>query len=122
MKMGKIKYLLAALTILLFCEDLSAQFKVYTRKTRLADFPAKTTMIVLSGDEILDIALRSEIKSRWRISPYDFCDASQMETVKNNPSFYILYLSEDKSGIIFLNLENAGTKRAFQAWKAGWMS
>ncbi len=115
MKMGKIKYLLAALTILLFCEDLSAQFKVYTRKTRLADFPAKTTMIVLTGDEILDIALRSEIKSRWRISPYDFCEESQMDAIKSNPSFYILYLSEEKSGVIFLNLEKCGDKKGISS-------
>ncbi len=115
MKMGKFKYFLAILTILLSCADLSAQFKVYTRKTRLADFPAKTTMIVLTGDEILDIALRSEIKSRWRISPYDFCEASDMEKVKNDPSFYILYLSEDKSGIIFLNLEKCGDKKGISS-------
>ncbi len=106
-----LKYILVLMSILMFCPDISAQFKVYTRKNRLADFPAKTTMVVLGENEILNITLRNEIKSRWRVSPFDFCYEDDMQEIKNNPLFYILYLKEEKSGIIFLNLEKCGDRK-----------
>lgn len=111
MKKGMIKYVFVLLSVLMFCPDVSAQFKVYTRKNRLSDFPAKTTMVVLGENEILNITLRNEIKSRWRVSPFDFCYEDDMQEIKNNPSFYILYLKEEKNGIIFLNLEKCGDRK-----------
>ena len=111
MKWNILKYYLTVLLILL-CADADAQFKIYTKKSRLADFPAKTTMVVLSGNDLLDMALKNEIKSRWRVSPFDFCYAEDMEKIKSNPNYYILYLSSNKSGLVYLNLEKCGSKES----------
>ena len=41
------KYLFTLVLLALCLTDAQAQFKIYTRKARMADFPAKTTMVVL---------------------------------------------------------------------------
>lgn len=111
MNTTKLKYIVAALLFTMLCTDLNAQFKVYTRKTRFADFPAKTTMVVLTGDDLLDLSLRNEIKSRWRVSPFDFCYEEDLEQIRKDPNVYLLCLEEDNSGIIFLNLEKCGNDK-----------
>ena len=60
--------------ILVSALPASGQGKIYTRKMRLADFPTKTTKIVLEGNSFLELTLREEIAVHWRISPFDFCD------------------------------------------------
>lgn len=65
-------------------------------------------MVVLSGEELLDLALRNEIKSRWRVSPFDFCYEDQIPSIKNNPNFYILYMNVEKSSLVYLSLEKCG--------------
>ena len=104
------KYLFTLVLLALCLTDAQAQFKIYTRKARMADFPAKTTMVVLSGNDLLDIALKNEIKSRWRVSPFDFCYIDEINEIKKNSNFYILYLSTEKSGLVYLNLEKCGEK------------
>lgn len=95
---------------LMVCMLAEGQVKIYTKKSRLADFPAKTTVVMLSGNEILDLALRNEITSRWRVSPFDFREPDNLDELRKNPSIYVLYLSYGNSGIVFLNLEKCGTK------------
>ena len=110
----KMKCIICAL-LSMICLSANAQFKVYTRKARMADFPAKTTIVVLSGNELLDIALKNEISSRWRVSPFDFSDSDELASLQKNPSVYVLYMSVDESGIVFLNLEKGGDKKSFQS-------
>ena len=109
------KYLFTLVLLALCLTDAQAQFKIYTRKARMADFPAKTTMVVLSGNDLLDIALKNEIKSRWRVSPFDFCYIDEINEIKKNSNFYILYLSTEKSGLVYLNLEKCGEKESFSS-------
>lgn len=111
MKPGKFRYVLLAMLALMLSTDLQAQFKIYTKKARLADFPAKTTMVVLTGDDLLDLSLRNEIKSRWRVSPFDFCYEEDLEQILKDPNVYLLRLEEDKSGIVFLSLEKCGNDK-----------
>ena len=116
MKSRWTKYLAAGLTALL-CWGLTAagQGRIYTRKARLADFQAKTTKVVLSGDSILDIALREEVRRRWRISPFEFCDPEDFETLRNESSYYFLYLSQDATGMASLTLLKGGNNDSFRS-------
>lgn len=85
------------------------QAKVYTKKAKMADFTTNTTKVVLSSDSPLESALRSEISSRWRVSPYEFCSVADYEAQSKDFHFYFLRLvSED--GVAFLSLEKGGNK------------
>lgn len=86
-----------------------AQGNIYTKRARIADFPTKTTKVVLSGDELLDTALREEVRSRWRISPFEFCEIEEFEAGRERYGFYYLYISEDDSGLASLTLLKSGT-------------
>ena len=56
---------LLCLTLLLGLSGTSfAQGKLYTRKARLEDFPARTVKVVTSGSSILESTFREEITSR----------------------------------------------------------
>lgn len=114
MKHRTLKYLLGIL-LLLSCVNAQAQFKIYTKKNRLSDFPAKTTIVVLSGNELLDIAIRNEIKSRWRVSPFEFCLREDMAEIKKSPLYYVLYLTEENDSLIYLNLEKCGEKESISS-------
>lgn len=87
------------------------QAKVYTKKAKMADFTTSTTKVVLSSDSLLESALRSEVSSRWRVSPYEFCSVEDYNAQKNDRSFYFLhFVTED--GVIFLSLEKGGKKES----------
>lgn len=111
-----IKYLIAVV-LLTFAVGPEAfgQGRIYTRKARLADFQTKTTKVVLSGDSLLDIALREEVRRRWRISPFEFCDPEDFEALKNDSAYYFLYLSQDKSGLAYLSLLKGGNDDSFRS-------
>lgn len=84
-----------------------AQAKVYTKKMLLADFPVKTTMVVLDGQSFLEMTLRSEIATRWHVSPYEFCTSADYEARKNDCNFYFLRLVTE-SGLVSLELTKGG--------------
>ncbi len=114
MNSRRLKYILC---LLLLCTGLEcgAQIRVYTRKARLSDFPAKTTKVVLSGFDILDVTLQNEIKSRWRISPFEFCSPDELPALLASPRNYVLYISTDKSGLAYMHLEKGGRKEGFSS-------
>lgn len=89
---------------------LFAQGKVTTRKYRLADFPDKVTKVVLSENELLSQALRTEVVAQWTASAFEFCTLEQFEKLKTNPAYYFLLAAESRfpgeetPGITFLTL------------------
>ncbi|MBR5076197.1 MAG: hypothetical protein IKX28_04185 [Bacteroidales bacterium] len=97
------------LTLFLLAATLPAwgQGKVYTRKLRLADFPTKTTKMVLAGNSFLELTLREGIAVHWRISPYEFCSPEDYRRLSSSSSYYFLSLAQDR-GIIFLVLTKGG--------------
>lgn len=110
------KYLIAVLIMVLVGGfEAAGQGRIYTRKARLADFQTKTTKVVLSGDSLLDIALREEVRRRWRISPFEFCDPDDFEALKNDSAYYFLYLSQDGSGMAYLTLMKGGNDESFRS-------
>ena len=74
-----LRLLFVSLLFVLLCQTAGAQGKVYTRKARLADFPTRTIKVAGGGSPLLDITFREEISTRWRISPYEFCNAEDMQ-------------------------------------------
>ncbi len=101
------KLILTGLIIFLSLGCASAQGKIYTRKMRLADFPTKTTKIVVGNSSFFEISLREEITARWRISPYEFSSPEEYESLKQDSNYYILSLGE-KNGISYIVIEKGG--------------
>lgn len=103
--------------LLLFPVLLSGEGKVFTKKVRLADFTTKTTKVVLSGSALWDASLKSEITSRWQISPYEFCSIAEYEALKNKPDYYFLrtvmttFRDESGPGLVFLSLIKGGKEK-----------
>ncbi len=106
MKKGLLKYFLSILAACLPVL-LHAQGTIYTRSARLADFPQKTTKIVLSGQPDLDAVLKEEITSRWRISPYEFCTEKEYEALRKGTRYYFLHFNSD-SEFTWMHLSKGG--------------
>ena len=83
------------------------QGKIYTRKMRLADFPTKTTKVVLEGNSFLELTLREEIAVHWRISPFEFCDQDEYERLRHSSDYYFLTLLQEE-GLAYLTLAKGG--------------
>lgn len=87
-----------------------AQAQINTKKIKIADFTEKTTKVVLTGNEFYDLALRNEIASSWKLSPYEFCTMAEFESMKNSDSHYFLvtadgvFRDENEPGLTFLTL------------------
>jgi len=98
---------IAALAMLLSPVLCHGQMKLYTKKARMDDFTTKTTKVVAAGQDMIALAIQEEIRSRWHVSPYEFCSTNEYEALKDDNSFYFLLL-EKEDGIIFLNLSKGG--------------
>ena len=103
----RLTHLFLTLLLLVAALPASGQGKMYTRKMRLADFPTKTTKIVLEGNSFLELALREEIAVHWRISPYEFCDMEEYGRIRSSSSYYFLTLAQEE-GLAYLILEKGG--------------
>ena len=97
------------LTVILLMTALPTfgQGKIYTRKLRLADFPTKTTKVVLEGNSFLELTLREEIAVHWRISPFEFCDQDEYERLRHSSDYYFLTFAQQE-GIAYLTLAKGG--------------
>lgn len=109
-----LQILTALITIFYVCSpDAAAQAKIHTKKVKIGDFTTKTTKVVI-GDGFTDGALKEEVSSRWRVSPYEFCTKDEYNSLKENSSYYFLFLgtSNDKahSGMTVLTLTKGGLK------------
>ena len=108
------KKIVAFLLTLVIGLPLFAQGQVTTRKHRLADFTDKMTQVVLSGDEVLNAALRKEIPYIWTSSTFEFCSLEQFEKIKTQDKYYFLipvesvFKGEEEPGIRFLTLVKGG--------------
>lgn len=105
MKLSMTKFFLG-LALLFTCISASGQ-KLYTRKARLEDFPTRTLKVVAAGNSLLELCVRDEIASRWRVSPFEFCDVEEYEELKDDNGYYFLRLGTVE-GIAFLILTKGG--------------
>lgn len=108
------KKIVCAVLALLLCLTAWSQGKVTTRKYILSDFTDKLTLVVLTGNEILDSGIRQEVVGRWRASAFEFCTLEQFEQQKTSPDHYFLmaaesrFKGEENPGITFLTLVKGG--------------
>lgn len=91
--------LITILTLAAFAPaEAGAQAKLATKKMKIGDFTARTTKVVLKGNDLTDSALREEVTARWRISPFEFCTVDEFNTLKQNPQYYFLMTESNESG------------------------
>ena len=108
------KRLTTIFILLCVSASLFAQGKVTTRKHLFADFTDKITKVVMSGNDVLDGALRQEVVDLWTVSPFEFCPLSEYESLKKSDKYYFLLVTagqakgEEEPMVRFLTLEKGG--------------
>ena len=66
-------------------------FNLFNRKDDLKNFSAKTTYVVIQGNNSLeDIVLMDAVKQHWHLSPYEFCNMEEFENIKRDTNFFFL--------------------------------
>ncbi|MBR4756889.1 MAG: hypothetical protein IK076_08100 [Bacteroidales bacterium] len=109
-----LRIFITAMICILATADLFGQAQIYTRREKLKDITAKITKVVLSGDEILDEALKESVAQSWTMSPYEFCTKDEFEKIKTSEQFYFLLVvkgqerKESEPGIDMLTLVKGG--------------
>ena len=96
----------------------NGQAKVYTMKVKLADFPVRTTKVVLGGCPEFSDALRDAVLHYWRLSPYEFCTESEYESLKKDNTLYFLRPVET-DGTMTLVLTKGGKEKDSDNLKEG---
>lgn len=100
------KYLVPILLVL--CQICAyGEGKVYTRRARLEDFPARTTRVVLTGQEVFDAVLKEEISSRWMASPYEFCTVTDYTRDRYTDLYYFVRFTFD-ADFTYMTLTKGG--------------
>ena len=108
----------AAIAVILAPTGLFGQAQITTRREKIKDFTSKTTKVVMSGDEILDEALREAVTTSWSLSPYEFCSKDEFNALKTNAGHYFLLVvkgqekKEYEPGIDLLTLGKGGPEAA----------
>lgn len=97
---------------------VAGQAQIDTKKVKIGDFTRKVTKVVLTGNMFFDGSFKSEVASKWRISPYEFCTPQEFETLKTQDDYYFLLLTqgqfrkESAPGLNFLTLVKGGKEAA----------
>jgi len=113
----KMKRLILLISLLFVSATLLAQGKVTTRKHLFADFSDKITKVVMSGNDVLDGALRQEVVDLWTLSPFEFCSMAEYESLKKSDTYYFLLVTagrakgEEEPMVRFLTLEKGGAEK-----------
>ena len=111
------KRLITLFALLCVSATLLAQGKVTTRKHLFADFSDKITKVVMSGNDVLDGALRQEVVDLWTLSPFEFCSMADYESLKKSDTYYFLLVTagrakgEEEPMVRFLTLEKGGADK-----------
>ena len=111
------KRLISLAVVLCVSVSVFAQGRVTTRKHLFADFTDKITKVVMSGNEVLDGALRQEVVDLWTVSPFEFCPIAEYESLKKSDNYYFLLVTagqakgEEAPMVRFLTLEKGGADK-----------
>ena len=110
----RLALILCLLAGILLPSEIFGQAQIYTRKEKLKDITAKTTKVVLNGDEMLNEAIKESVAASWTMSPYECCSVEEFEKIKTSDKFYFLLVAkgqqrkESEPGIDFLTLVKGG--------------
>ena len=88
--------------------EAAGQAKIMTKKFRLSDFTDRVTKVVLSGNEMMDSALKMEVSERWTVSPFEFCTAGEFAALKQSDRYYFLLVTMQDPAMRFLTLAKGG--------------
>lgn len=108
------KKILAIIAAVILPVTMFAQAQITTKKLKIADFTDKTTKIVLTGNMMFDGVFQKVARETWTASPYEFCTATEFETLKSNPDYYFLMIvtgqfkKEAEPGIEMLGIFKGG--------------
>ena len=114
--MKRFAILLAALCMGLGLAAQTRPANVSTRRYKFSDFSDKVTKVVMSGNDMLDSALRQEVLDRWSGSPFEFCTLDEYRQLKTSTQYYFLLAAEGQgkddheTGILFLTLLKGGSE------------
>jgi hypothetical protein len=70
----------------------------------------------MSGNDLLDGALRQEVVDLWTVSPFEFCSPAEYESLKKSDAWYFLLVTagqakgEEEPMVRFLTLEKGGAE------------
>ena len=109
------KRLFIILSVILFPLLADAQAQINTKKVKISDFTQKVTKVVLTGNGFYDSMLKDEVKTHWRVSPYEFCTYDEFMADRNSNEYYFLvtttgmFRKEDEPGLEVLTLLKGGT-------------
>ena len=110
----RLALIICLLAGVLLPSEMFGQAQIYTRKEKLKDITAKTTKVVLNGDEMLNEAIKESVAATWTMSPYEFCSVEEFEKIKTSDKFYFLLVAkgqhrkESEPGIDFLTFVKGG--------------
>ncbi|MBQ9184579.1 MAG: hypothetical protein IJ151_01745 [Bacteroidales bacterium] len=103
------KKLSAILFFTLFVPMLAfAQLQIRTHKEKISDFVQKTTMVVLTGNDSLDIPIRHALKDFWSISAYEFCSSEDFIARSGSSDCYFLAVADGGDGLRYWHLVKGG--------------
>jgi len=109
------KRLFIILSMVLFPLMAGAQAQINTKKVKISDFTEKITKVVLTGNDFYDSILKDEVKTHWRVSPYEFCTYDEFMQERNDSGYYFLltttgqFKRESEPGLSLLTLVKGGT-------------
>lgn len=89
----------------------SAQLQIQTHKEKISDFLQKSTKVVLTGNDSLDMPLRQALKDYWTISAYEFCTQEDFLATSGNSGYYFLTVADGGDGLRYWYLVKGGTGR-----------
>lgn len=93
---------------------MSGQAQIVTKKVKIEDFTEKTLKVVLTGNPFTDSTLEEDVKTRWQISPFEFCSLSEFDELKSDPDYYFMltvkgrFRKESVPGIEMLTIVKGG--------------
>ena len=112
------KRIIVATAALLLSLMAWGQAQIDTKKVKISDFTQKITKVVLTGNMFYDGSLKSEIATKWHVSPFEFCTMQEYEALKGDDNYYFLltvqgqFRKESEPGLTFLSLVNGGKNAA----------
>lgn len=109
------KFCIIITAFLLLGQSLSAQLQIRTHKEKISDFMEKVTMVVLTGNDSLDVPIREAVKNFWTISAYELCSTEEFEALKANEDYYFLAVGSDNNGLRSWYLVKGGGKKPLES-------
>lgn len=88
-----------------------AQLQIKTHKEKISDFLQKSTKVVLTGNDSLDVPIKHALKDFWTISAYEFCSQDDFLALRGSTDYYFLAVGDGGDGLRYWYLVKGGSKK-----------